>query len=284
MIHTPPPMLAISLSKTKKKSRFRPGFTLIELLVVIAIIAILAALLLPALSAAKTRAQRIQCLSNLKQWGLCFQMYANDYEDSMTPGWQFNGMWMVLFKKYYNSDAIRICPACTILRTDLPGGNAFPTGNIDASKWSWGTFGQGNYTTPSWGMAGMSGSYGENGWMHNPPNGAPGYWRKLTTAGKISNIPVFGDCLYDGSEPHETDTVPPGPGWQVMGAPAGNMSNFDIPRHTGKSPIDMTFVDGSVDIVGIREIWTLPWSTVYDTTFFSTRIITGTSRWVNSYN
>ncbi|HSY17607.1 MAG TPA: prepilin-type N-terminal cleavage/methylation domain-containing protein [Candidatus Acidoferrales bacterium] len=62
------------------------GFTFIALLVVVAVLAILAAMLLPALAAAKKKAQSISCVNNLKQCGLAFRIWEGDNNDKF-PMW-----------------------------------------------------------------------------------------------------------------------------------------------------------------------------------------------------
>jgi len=117
------------MKNNRKYSAVRCAFTLIELLVVIAIIAILAAILLPALSSAKERAQRASCAANMKQLGLCLNMYVTDNSGFMPwPNWD-NGASVPYAGWLYGS-----------------GGNAFntptnlATGNalVDAANWDMG--------------------------------------------------------------------------------------------------------------------------------------------------
>ena len=95
----------------------KTGFTLIELLVVIAIIAILAAILFPVFARARENARRASCQSNLKQIGLSWQMYVQDY-DSRLPvyeGAAYGADWtsgsvMPLLAPYVKNGQIFYCP------------------------------------------------------------------------------------------------------------------------------------------------------------------------------
>ena len=137
----------------------RRAFTLIELLVIIAGIVILAALLLPALARTREKARSIQCVDNLRQWGVAYRLYADDNDDFLPrrgqgvqalfqidrPADWFNALpWYFGFptfeqmvannmKPAAHSQSVFICPTA-----DDPGGTYFlPYGmNMNLCPWN----------------------------------------------------------------------------------------------------------------------------------------------------
>ena len=109
--------------------KHHPGFTLIELLVVIAIIAILTAILLPVFAAAREKARQSACASNLKQLGIAFAQYAQDYDECLPFGSNapyYNEGWAGPLYPYVKSVSQFDCPDDPTTVATIYGGTYYP--------------------------------------------------------------------------------------------------------------------------------------------------------------
>jgi prepilin-type N-terminal cleavage/methylation domain-containing protein/prepilin-type processing-associated H-X9-DG protein len=265
------------------------AFTLIELLVVIAIIAILAALLLPALTAAKLKAQKINCLNNVKQLTTAGFMYIDEtgeafaYADPTSPDGN-DSLWMGSLIKYYAAvDNVRLCPTAP-LRGTLPwNGTSNPSGTND-SAWIW------SLSTPN-----LAGSYGINGWLYdsgvfNTPSGVtitPAHNNPQWLFGKEVNIlqpsltPFFADSVWVDGFVQESDF---GPGnsynlYNPVYSSGSGVLRYTIDRHGGiaarsapisaRTPVpgaaNLGFGDGHAENGKLQNYFTYTWHLSWQT-------------------
>ena len=242
------------------------GFTLIELLVVIAIIALLMGVLIPALSRARKQARGAVCMAALKQWGMCYQLYATDY-DSKLPYFQGGTVrttYMESLRPYYSDiNKMRTCPAATKVSPGNPSGlqaesyfgytrNAW---QIDVAQAGW-------MADTDWGI----GSFGENSWLRNTidQNGKRANvdkaWATIDVR-HIGEVPFLADARWNNAWPENTHPVPAPTAAEEQMFNIGNWSQIvchAMRRH--KQGVNVCFGDGGARYVRAEDLWTLKWN------------------------
>jgi len=229
--------------------KFTAAFTLIELLVVIAIIALLMAILMPSLQRVRKQAQAVACMSNIKQWSYCWQMYLDESDGKFPSGAGASGDWPEKLRPYYKQrGALTLCPSATKPYNE--------GGKVPFGAWRWRTEG-GGWTNFESKVGDDYGSYGMDEWLGDR-EGAE-YWRTRDQK-RANNIPLFFDCVVWDTYPNASQGPPEIDGVVIL---PNEMHLVCINRHNGV--INMVFLDLNVRKVGLKELWTFNWNRTFDT-------------------
>jgi len=262
----------------------KPAFTKKDLIVTLGCVVFLLANIAAIGGGGRKRAREAVCLSNLFQWGTCFQMYTNDY-DGFFPMGTLSGTrayqcWLYVLQPYYRQGKLRLCPEAT---KPMPAPNPTwpeyrPATTFEAwgPLWADGNSAVRDYDTtpdgshsgwirPSFPFieAGEYVSYLQNDWVRNDPRtGDARHSRQVKSANVkgADKIPLMldGKGHYVG-QPYEGS---PPPSYRDEPASFGSMMCFCIDRHDGA--INAAFVDFSARKVGLKELWPLKWNLKWD--------------------
>ena len=268
-------------SMDEARVRHSLAFTLIELLVVISVIALLMAIAIPAFARVRSQARSLVCQTSLRQWGVTFNLYTTENEDSL-PGGLASILWLLRGgrpssmdpntegRRYHHFDTqgIAFCPSAkkpgvsgTFLASTMTRSDDGSISTVQISGRLGRTFNAWTITDP---MPEFYGSYGYNGWLSrgfkesSRPNS---HWAKtsLLALKNLNKIPLLLDSWTPWSEPRDSSEPPLREG--RMGR--NSLGAFCINRHSAH--VNGLFLDWSIRRVGLKELWTLKWYKDWDT-------------------
>jgi hypothetical protein len=248
------------------------AFTKKDLIVVVCCVAFVVMNLGIIAPGGRQRAKEAVCLSHLRQWGVIFEMYADDYDGKLMDDNYYEvpagtvwitHAWVRLMYPYYRTFDICLCPATARTWRDRIFTGPFvgwdfraftddPFIAAEADDWY--------LIEGQWAY----GSYGKNPFCSEPSADLvdneyfPYDHHFQTVQVKNANqIPLFGDCNYTGGFPHVHDEPAPFRYHGPVDIP-NEINRWNLDRH--KLSINLLFLDWSVRKFGLKQLWQLRWS------------------------